>query len=99
MTTSIAELFETMAWGPAPEGEEPALEWLGRHGRQFGHLIADEWRASDDGQTFEVNNPANGQVLARVAQGTRGDVDRAVQAARAAFGAWSQTPGHLRARY
>src|SRR5207302_5960436 len=39
------------------------------------------------------------QVLARVAQGSVEDVDAAVQAARAAFPAWSATPGHVRARY
>jgi aldehyde dehydrogenase (NAD+) len=25
---SVAEIFETMAWGPAPEAAEPALAWL-----------------------------------------------------------------------
>jgi len=29
---SVAEIFETMAWGPAPEAGEPALAWLDQHG-------------------------------------------------------------------
>jgi acyl-CoA reductase-like NAD-dependent aldehyde dehydrogenase len=38
-----------------------------------------------DGQTFDVVNPADGQVIARVPMGGREDVDRAVAAAQAAF--------------
>jgi aldehyde dehydrogenase (NAD+) len=41
------------------------------------------------GQRFETRNPANGELLARVAQGSAEDVDLAVKAARAAFeGPW-----------
>ncbi len=38
-----------------------------------------------DGQTFEVMNPATGQVMARAPLGGKEDVDRAVKAARDAF--------------
>lgn len=38
-----------------------------------------------DGATFEVVNPATGQVVANVPSGTSEDVDRAVEAATAAF--------------
>src|SRR3954451_13381524 len=38
-----------------------------------------------DGQTFEVTNPATGRVIATAPLGGREDVDRAVEAARAAF--------------
>ena len=38
-----------------------------------------------DGQTFEVVNPADGQVIARAPLGGREDVDRAVAAAQKAF--------------
>ena len=42
------------------------------------------------GKTFATYNPATGEVLARVAEGDREDIDRAVKAARAAFetGRW-----------
>src|SRR6476469_5342899 len=45
------------------------------------------------GQTFETYNPATNQVLTRVAQAGKEDVDRAVAAARAAFegGKWPRT--------
>ncbi|MBI2777350.1 MAG: aldehyde dehydrogenase [Chloroflexi bacterium] len=38
-----------------------------------------------DGQTFEIVNPANGQVIATAPQGGNVDVDRAVAAAQKAF--------------
>ena len=38
-----------------------------------------------DGQTFEVVNPATGKVIANVPLGGKADVDRAVEAAQAAF--------------
>ena len=40
-----------------------------------------------DGQTFEVVNPATGRTIATAPLGGRADVDRAVEAARAAFDA------------
>jgi len=86
-----------MAWGPAPEGAEPAIAWLEQHGRRFGHFVNGEWRSVD--RTLEVFNPANRQLLAQVAQGSAEDVDAAGGAAREALPAWSATPGHVRARY
>jgi aldehyde dehydrogenase (NAD+) len=94
---TVAEVFESMAWGPAPEAAEPAIEWLDQHGRNFGHQIGGEWRWG--ASSFEVFNPATRQVLARVAQGTSEDIGAAVDAARGAFEGWSRTPGHVRARY
>src|ERR1700693_4374569 len=41
--------------------------------------------AAASGKTFEVTNPATGQVIARVAEGDAADVNAAVQAARRAF--------------
>ena len=95
--TTVADLFESMAWGPAPETAEQAMAWLEQHDRRFGYLIGGQWRPAE--QTFDVFNPANRQVLARVGQGSVEDVGAAVQAARAAFPSWSETPGHVRARY
>src|SRR5262249_25346316 len=94
---TVADIFESMAWGPAPEAAEPAFSWLDQHQRRFGHLVGGDWR--EGASTFEVVNPANRQVLANVAQGTPADVDAAVQAARSAFEGWSSTAGHVRARY
>jgi len=43
------------------------------------------------GKAFDTINPATGEVIARVAQGDKIDVDEAVVAARKAFeGEWSK---------
>ena len=53
-------------------------------------LIDGEWTPSARGDVFESINPSNGKVLAKVARGTETDIDRAVGAARRAFGSWSK---------
>lgn len=55
-------------------------------------LINGEWVETASGKTFEVLNPATGQVIAHVAEGGKEDIDRAVRAARQAFetGPWSK---------
>jgi phenylacetaldehyde dehydrogenase len=53
-------------------------------------LINGKWIAAASGKTFEVMNPATGEVIARAAEGDKADVEAAVIAARRAFetGAW-----------
>src|SRR5882672_9953698 len=46
----------------------------------------------DAGRYLDVFNPADGSVISRVPLSAASDVDRAVQAAKAAFPGWSQTP-------
>jgi aldehyde dehydrogenase (NAD+) len=94
---SIADIFETMAYGPAPEARDPAVRWIEEY-QPFDLFIGGRWQPPADGEWFDVVNPAHGQVIARVAQAGAADVDAAVEAARAALPEWSTTPGHLRAR-
>jgi len=56
-------------------------------------LINGKWVAAASGKTFDTYNPATGEVLSRVAEGDREDINRAVAAARAAFdsGPWTQS--------
>jgi len=95
--TKVAEIFETLDYGPAPESPAPAYAWLDRHGRKFGHFIGGAF--TKPGKTFASTNPANGEVLAQVTEGTKADVDKAVKAARAASPAWSALSGFERAKY
>jgi len=96
--TTVASIFESMAYGPAPEGDAPVREWLERHQLgTFGHFINGAF--TKHGTTFAVNDPATGSLLAKVTQGTSDDVDSAVRAARAALPAWQQIGGHARARH
>jgi acyl-CoA reductase-like NAD-dependent aldehyde dehydrogenase len=52
-------------------------------------IIAGEQRDASDGGTTEIRNPATGEVVDRVAAATQEDVDRAIDAAEAAFKKWS----------
>src|SRR5690242_18709441 len=88
-----------MAYGPAPESDKPALEWLERHGRAFGLFVGGRWTKGKNGDAFDVINPATTASLARVTQAGKPDVDAAVAAARRAFPAWSALSGHARARH
>jgi aldehyde dehydrogenase (NAD+) len=97
--TTVAEIFETMDYGPAPESDAPVREWLARHDGTFGHYVNGGWRAAAAGALFDVANPATGKPLARVAQGGAADVDAAVAAARAALPAWQALAPHARARH
>lgn len=60
-------------------------------------FIAGEWRDSSSGKTFEVLNPATGEVLARVADATPEDGMAALDAAAAAQADWARTPARERA--
>ena len=63
-------------------------------------LIDGRWQSAQDGETFEVFNPATEEVLARVADCKKADVDRAVAAARRAFdsGPWPNMSPSQRGR-
>ncbi len=61
-----------------------------------GHLdalfVGGAWVAPSGPDMLTVVNPTTEQPLATVPAGTPADVDRAVAAAREAFGGWSATP-------
>jgi aldehyde dehydrogenase (NAD+) len=57
--------------------------------RQF--YINGEWVDPIEPNDFPVINPATEEVCATISLGSEGDVDRAVAAAKAAFGSYSQT--------
>jgi aldehyde dehydrogenase (NAD+) len=95
--TSVAQIFQTMEYGPAPESSKEALAWLGKHERVFGHYIGGAW--TEPGDTYDVIKPATTQQNARTTEGTTADVDAAVAAARAAFPEWKALSPHARARY
>jgi aldehyde dehydrogenase (NAD+) len=61
------------------DGDWPAID--GRH-----HFIGNRWVAAASGQTLDVIDPSDGKPFARIARGNAADIDRAVAAARAAFG-------------
>ena len=59
--------------------------------------IAGEWVNAADGKTFAVTNPARGDVIANVADMTREDARRAIEAADKARHEWAARTGKERA--
>ena len=68
--------------------------------RRTQMLIDGQWLDAASGKTFETLDPATGEVIARVAEGDKEDVDRAVKAARKAFetGPWRRMDARERGR-
>ncbi|MCM3082012.1 NAD-dependent succinate-semialdehyde dehydrogenase [Brevibacillus invocatus] len=61
--------------------------------------INGEWRDAASGKTFDVKNPATGEVVATVAKGSTADTEAAIEAAQAAFGPWSRLTAKERYTY
>jgi acyl-CoA reductase-like NAD-dependent aldehyde dehydrogenase len=67
--------------------------------REYGLFINGELVEPASGDVRELKEPATGEPLARVAMAGETDVDRAVEAARAAVeGPWGKTPANERSR-
>jgi malonate-semialdehyde dehydrogenase (acetylating)/methylmalonate-semialdehyde dehydrogenase len=67
--------------------------------RVLENYINGAWVGSSGTTHLDVKNPATGATLAKVPLSTAGDVDKAVQAAQAAYPSWKSTPAVQRARY
>lgn len=59
-------------------------------------LINGQWLDADKTANFPVTNPANGELIAKVVDGTREDAVTAVDAAHAAFPMWSSKTAFAR---
>jgi phenylacetaldehyde dehydrogenase len=69
-------------------------------GETHSMLIGGDWVPAASGQTFDVYDPATGEVLGQVAKGGSEDIDRAVKTARHALeeGPWSRMTASERGR-
>ncbi|CAM5374223.1 aldehyde dehydrogenase family protein [Frigidibacter albus] len=93
---SVKDILMSMEYGPAPELATEVLKWLAARGT-FGHFIGGAFTAP--GVTFATTNPATGENLAQITQGTAADIAAAVAAARAAQPGWAALAGHERAKW
>ena len=59
--------------------------------KEYKMYINGEWVDALDRAMYDDYNPYTGEVFARVPSGKRGDARRAIEAAAAAFPAWSNT--------
>ena len=67
------------------------------HNMQF--YIDGKWVAPAQMRTWDLVNPANEEVFAQIALGSKADVDKAVAAAQRAFPAWAATTRDQRVGY
>jgi 1-pyrroline dehydrogenase len=58
--------------------------------QQFQNFVGGQWVDAAEGGTAEIINPATGETIAEVPQGTQADVDRAVEAATKAWPEWRE---------
>ena len=93
----IKDILRTMDYGPSPEGSEHVRAWLKEHEGGFGHFINGAF--SKPSELFDVFNPATGERIARVSQGSPKDIDAAVAAARKAQAKWAALSGFERSKH
>jgi aldehyde dehydrogenase (NAD+) len=84
----------TFEYAPAPESR--AIVDIAP---SYGLFIDGEFVESSSGDLNKTVSPSTEEVLAEYTQANAEDVDRAVKAARKAFGKWSVLPGSARAKY
>ncbi|MGG4035508.1 aldehyde dehydrogenase [Paenibacillus cisolokensis] len=71
-----------------------------KDGMDHYHLFIDgKWVESKSGKWIEVQNPANEQVIAKVTDADKDDVQAALQSAQRAQQAWQAMPSVQRAEY
>jgi aldehyde dehydrogenase (NAD+) len=91
---SMDNVSSVFAYAPAPESR--AIVDIAP---SYGLFIDGEFVEAADGKVFKTVSPSSEEVLSEIAQAGSEDVDRAVKAARRAFGTWSALPGSERAKY
>ncbi len=66
--------------------------------KEYGYFVGGEWRPADGNKLFDVYQPYDRALYARVASGGRAEAKIAVDAAAQAFPAWSRTTPAERAK-
>lgn len=61
--------------------------------------IAGQWTNAENDAVFDVFNPANGERIGEVPDGTRRDAARAIESAKRAFPQWSGLTAYRRSSY
>ena len=91
-----AKLKFNVAWDLAPAPEDTKHVSIKK---QYDLFINGEFVKPNSKKYFATYNPATDEKIAEVADADEKDVDKAVKAARAAFGKWSKLSGKERGKY
>jgi aldehyde dehydrogenase (NAD+) len=81
-------------YSPAPESTDHI-----RIDKRYKLFIGGEFVAPENGRYFDTINPATEERLSRVGLASEADVDKAVKAARRAYGPWSRMKAAERGKY
>lgn len=93
--SSGLDFRSAFTYAPAPESTSH-IHIAG----QYELFINGKWEKPLSGKYFETRNPATEQLLSKVADAGKEDVDKAVKAARAAYeNIWSKISARERAKY
>ncbi|MBT8107255.1 MAG: aldehyde dehydrogenase family protein, partial [Gammaproteobacteria bacterium] len=96
MATPENKLAFNNGWqySPAPESTDHI-----KVKKRYGLFIGGDFVAPEKGRYFDTINPATEEKLSRVALASEADVDKAVRAARKAYGPWSRLKPAERGKY
>ena len=58
---------------------------------KFGQFINGKWVKSSGGETYEVLNPANEELLGKASKANKNDIELALKSAQKGFDVWKNT--------
>jgi len=58
---------------------------------KYGQFIDGKWHKSSTGETYEVINPANEEIIGKASTASPEDVDKALSSAQKGIEAWKKT--------
>ena len=64
---------------------------------KYGQFIDGKWHKSSSGETYEVINPANEEIIGKASKASSEDVDKALLSAQKGLEVWKKTPPWQRA--
>ena len=64
---------------------------------KYGQFIDGKWHKSSKGETYEVINPANEEIIGKASKASSEDVDKALLSAQKGLEVWKKTPPWQRA--
>ena len=65
---------------------------------KFGQFINGKWTKSSSGETYEVINPANEEVIGKASKADKSDIESALISAKKGFEIWKNTSPWERSR-
>ena len=57
---------------------------------KYGQFIDGKWHKSSTGETYEVINPANEEIIGKASKASSTDVDKALKSAKKGFEVWRE---------